>query len=190
MKDPYKLTAAMFGLLTALIVSSCSSSLSYNEAIQKNVSRIEDPERHDDAKFLVDAASYNMLATRMAEAAIKSGYSASLVSLARENFKQHEEMGKEIKKLARKEHIVLPAEMSDEHQRKLAELTSVDRREFDRTYVRLLGDISNDDSEKFSRMATEAKSDEIRAFAARELDIFESHKTQLETVDAELLKTY
>ena len=190
MKNAYKMMAAMFGLLTALVVSSCSSSLSYNEAIQKNISRIEDSERHEDAQFLVEAASYNMLATQMAEAAIKSGYSASLVSLARENYKQHEEMGKEIKRLARKEHIVLPAEMSDEHQRKLAELTSADRREFDRTYIRLLGDISNDDSEKFSRMATEAKSDDIRAFAARELAVFESHKTQLETVDAELLKTY
>jgi hypothetical protein len=39
-------------------------------------------------------------------------------------------------------------------------------------------------------MATKAESEDVRAFAARKLDLFESQKTQLETADAELLKTY
>ncbi|MEX2232620.1 MAG: DUF4142 domain-containing protein [Cyclobacteriaceae bacterium] len=151
---------------------------------------MEDSEKLDDARFLVDAASYNILATRMAEAAVKSGYSASLVTLAKENTEQHEDLGKELKKLARKEDVILPAQMSDEHQRLLSELTSSDRREFDRNYIRIMGDISNEDSQKFSRMATEADSEEVRAFAARKLGLFESYKTDLQTVDAELLRTY
>ena len=191
MKHSYsQIIAGGFVLLSALLLSSCSSNLSYNEALQRNTKKIEDPEKLDDARFLMDAASYNLLATRMAEAAVKSGYSASLVSLAKENLEQHEEMGKDIKKLARKEKAVLPTEMNDEHQKLLAELTSSDRREFDRTYIRILGEISSEDSDRFSQMATEAKSEEIRAFAARQLGMFERHKTQLETVDAELLRTY
>lgn len=188
MKKTYK--SVLASLAIALLMSSCSSSLSYNEALQKNVSRLEDTEKLEDARFLVDAASYNLLAMKLAEEAIKSGYSASVVSMARENLKEHEEMGKELKKLARKEDIVLPAELSSEHQRLLAELSSSDRREFDRTYIRILGDIGQQDGEKFESMATEAKSEEIRAFAARKLDHFESHQNQLQTVDAELLRTY
>jgi predicted outer membrane protein len=191
MKNSYRQFIGLCAvLLSALFMAACSSSLSYNDALQRNVNRVEDTEKLDDARFLVDAASYNILATRMAEEAIKAGYSASLVTLAKQNLEQHEEMGKELKKLARKEDIVLPADMSDEHKRLLSELTSSDRREFDRTYIRILGQISDDDSQKFSRMATEAQSEEVRAFAARKLDLFESHKTQLETVDAELLRTY
>lgn len=177
-------------LVSVALMSSCSSSLSYNEAIQKNTSKVEDPERLDDARFLVDAASYNILATRMAEAAINSGYSASLVSLAKENLEEHEEMGNELKKLARKEDMFLPEEMHSDHERLLAELTSSDRREFDRTYIRILTEVSDQDSQKFSQMATDAESEEIRAFAARKLDLFKSHKDQLQTVDAELLRTY
>ena len=188
MKKSYKSVLAC--LAVALLMSSCSSSLSYNEALQKNVSRLEDTEKLEDARFLVDAASYNLLAMKLAEEAVKSGYSASVVSMARENLKEHEEMGKELKKLARKEDIVLPAELSSEHQRLLAELSSADRREFDRTYIRILSDIGQQDGEKFESMATEAKSEEIRAFAARKLDHFESHQNQLQTVDAELLRTY
>ena len=188
MKNSYKSVLAC--LAVALIMSSCSSSLSYNEALQKNVSRLEDTGRLEDAKFLVDATSYNLLAMKLAEEATKSGYSASVVSMARENLKEHEEMEKELKKLARKEDIILPAEMNGEHQRLLAELTSADRREFDRTYIRILGDIGQQDREKFANMATAAESDDIRAFAARKLDHFESHQNQIQTVDGELLRTY
>jgi len=191
MKNAYhRIIAGLLASLSLIVLGSCSSSLSYNEALKKNTSKIEDPERHDDARFLVEAASYNMLAMQMAEEAVKSGYSASLVSLARENREQHEEMAKELKKLARDENIILPAEMSDEHQKLMAELKSADRSEFDRTYIRILRDINEEDQQQFSQMATDATSEDVRAFAARKLDLFEAHKSQLQTVDAELLRTY
>lgn len=190
MKIQYNRISAICGLLAATVMAGCSSTLSYNEALQKNINRIEDSEKLDDARFLVDAASFNILATRLAEAAAKSGYSASVVNMAKANLEQHEEMQKELSKLARQEDIVLPAEMNDEHARLLAELTSSDRREFDRTYIRILRDISQQDSQKFSRMATEAQSGDIRAFAARKLDMFKGYETELQTVDADLLRTY
>jgi predicted outer membrane protein len=158
--------------------------------MEKNAKRITDPKKLDDARFLVEAASYNMLATKLAEAAIKSAYSASVVRLAKENLEQHEEMGKELKKLARHEDVVLPGQLNEDHEKLLAELTSSDRREFDKTYIRLLKQASQEDSQQFAQMATNAQSDDVRAFAARKLDLFESHENELETVDAELLRTY
>ncbi len=191
MKTQYqRLTAAFCSAACVVLLASCYSSLSYNDAIQKNVSRVDDPDRHDDARFLADAASYNRLATEMAEEAVQSGYSASLVSLAKENLEQHHEMKKELKRLARREDMVLPAEMKEEHQNLLTELKRADRSQFDRTYIRIMSEIAQQDREMFSRMATEGESEEIRAFAATQLGTFDTHKTQLETVDAELLRTY
>ena len=180
----------MICLFTASLLTGCSSSMSYNEAMQRNVTTIEDSEKLEDARFLLDAASYNLLAQGMAETAIESGYSASIVSMARENLDRHEEMQRELRKLARRADIVLPGEPKSEHKRLLAELKAADRREFDRTYIRLLREVSEEDSRKFSNMATEAGNEEIRAFAARKLDLFESYQDQLQTVDAELLQTY
>lgn len=191
MKNQYKKSiVSVLYLIIITLMSACFSSLSYNDALQRNISRIEDPEKQDDARFMVEAASYNILATQLAQEAINSGYSASVVQMARQILEEHEDMAKELKKLARKEDIKLPAEMNSEHQQLLAELQSSDRREFDRTYIRILGDIARDDSQKFERIATEGNSEEIRAFAARKLDHFKSHLNQLETVDAELLRTY
>lgn len=191
MKNPYRTAACLaYSLASAAFLISCSSSLSYNDAVQKNTKNITDPAKLEDARFLVEAASYNMLATKLSEAAIKSAYSASVVRLAKENLEQHVEMGKELKKLARQEDVILPAEMNEQHQKLLAELVSSDRREFDKAYVRILKQASEEGSQRYAEMATNAKSDDIRAFAARKLDLFESHETELETVDAELLKTY
>lgn len=191
MKNEYnRIVAAFCSVALLSLMASCYSSLSYNDAVQKNIRRADNPDMHDDARFIADAASYNLLATALAEEATQKGYSASLVSLAKQNLELHEEMTKKLKRLARKEKMVLPAEMKDDHQRLLAELKDADRRDFDRTYVRIMQDISSDDRDMFSRMATEAKSEEIRGFAATQLGLFDTHKTQLETVDAELLKTY
>jgi len=177
-------------LATAGLLASCYSTLSYNEAMQRNVSKITDSEKLEDARFLLEAASYNILATKMAEAAIESGYSASVVSMARENLGKHVEMERELRRLARREDVVLTAGMNSEHERILAELNTADRREFDRSYIRLLGELSREDRQKFSRMATDANSEHVRSFAARKLDLFESYEREIETVDADLLRTY
>lgn len=185
--NPLSITIAT---IAVAVVTSCSSNLTYNEAMQRNVNKIEDSEKLEDARFLMDASSYNQLAIRMAEAAVETGYSNSLVSMARTNLEEHEDMARELTRLARREKIVLPGELKSEHERILAELTATDRREFDRTYIRLLREVALEDSQKFSAMATDAESEDIRAFAARKLDLFESHQDDLQTVDAELLQTY
>ena len=191
MRNIFKKRMNALGVVViAGMVAACSSSLTYNEAVQKNARKITDPKKLDDARFLVDAASYNILATKLSEAAINSGYSASVVRLAKENKEEQAEMGKELKKLARQEHVVLPAEMNEDHQKLLAQLTASDRREFDRNYIRILREASEDGNHRFEQMATEGESDDVRAFAARELHLFESSESELETVDAELLKTY
>lgn len=158
--------------------------------MQKNVRTIDNSEKLNDARFLIDAASYNILATKMAEAAIESGYAASVVSLAKDNLEAHEEMGQELRKLARKEDITLPGQMNTEHARILSELTSTDRRAFDKAYLHLLREVGEKDRQKFANMATDAYSDDVRAFAARKLDLFEAHRQAIETADAELLRTY
>lgn len=177
-------------MVAVVCIVSCSSSLTYNEALQRNVRKIEDTDKLDDARFLVEAASFNILAREMSELALESGYSATLVSFARENLEEHEELNRELRRLARREKIVLPGEMNEQHQKLFAELKSVDRRQFDRTYVRLLREAAGEDREEFSRMATEAESEDVRAFAARKLDLFDTHDSELETVDAGLLQTY
>lgn len=185
-----KLKNGVILLLLPLLMSACSSSLTFNEAMLKNEKKIEDSAKLADAKFLVEARSYNLLALAITEAAATSGYAASVVSLAKKNQEDHEGMAKELQKLARQEKFVLPAEMNEEHQRLLAELKTADRADFDKEFLRIYKMINEEVNGSFMRMATDAADEDVRAYAARKLDYFKSHGTQFETVDAELMKTY
>ncbi len=181
----------MFGIaLVLLLPSGCDSTLSYSKAVKKNLKNTDNQQRFDDARFVIDAASYNLLATSLAEQASTSGYSAALVSLAKENLEHHRTMRKELKRLARKEKIKLPGEMSDSHQALLNELKTTDKRSFDAAYIRIMNEITEESRNTFSRLATAAESAEIRSFAARELGTFDSHKDRLRTVENGLLRTY
>lgn len=192
MKTLYLNTPSQIFYLIALFafLAACAPSLTYNEALSRNQNKIEDQERLKDATFLVNAKSYNLLATELTEAAMASGYSATVVEFARQNHEEHLEMAKEINKLARQQKIDLPTEMSDAHQVLLSQVSSSGRRDFDRTFIRVLETISEDINEKYNVMATDALNEDVRAFAARKLDMFKSQQSQLELADQELLNTY
>lgn len=177
-------------MIMSALLAGCSQSLTYQDAMRKNEKKIEDSERMQDARFLVDAKSFNLLEAELTEAAMNSGYSATVVALGKQNNEAHLEMNKELDQLARKEKIVLPSTMSDRHQALLFEVTKSDRKDFDKTFVRVAKMVNEENSSKYMAMATDAKDEDVRAFAARKLDKFKSTMTQLEAVDQELLKTY
>ncbi len=187
----HRTIAAVCGIaFAAILLTACDSTLSYKKAVSKNLKNSNDQRRFDDARFVIDAASYNLLATGLAEEASTSGYSAAIVTLAKENLEHHQSMRKELKRLARKEKIKLPGQMSDNHQALLNQLKNTDRRSFDEMYIRIMNDITEESRTTFSQLATAAQSAEIRSFAARELGTFDSHKSRLKTVETELLRTY
>ncbi len=190
MKTPYKpIIAAVCSVACAFLITACGP-LSYEKAVQKNIKRVDNPARLEDARFIADATSFNLLANEMAELATTSGYSAALVSLANENIKRHKDLKKELKRLARKEKLLLPKEMSPKHQALMNELKNTDRRAFDQTYVRILNQIAEEDKEMYTRLATAGVSDEIRSFAAKQLGVFDAHQNRLRAIEAELLRTY
>ena len=58
MKTQYYAIVSSLGCLVILaLAASCTSTLSYNEAMQRNVSKIDDTEKLEDARFLLEAAS-------------------------------------------------------------------------------------------------------------------------------------
>src|SRR5687768_5994351 len=102
-------------LISALFIAGCSGDVSYDEALEENQQEIEDPKTVEDAKFLVEARSLNLLGTKLAQLAADSGYSSVLVDFAAAHLEQHQEMDKDLKDLAREKNLTLPTEMSAAH---------------------------------------------------------------------------
>lgn len=191
MKKNYTTLARMVPVVIILaLAAACSSELTYQEAMRKNRTKIEDIQKLGDAQFLVDARSYNILEKKMAELAMTSGYAADIVNMAKGNLDDHKELEDELEELARKEKIKLPASMDERHLSVYNSLAGLDRAEFDKQYLRTLKQVNEENTNRYLDMATEAHDADVRAFAARHLDVFRSHARKIGDVDQILLSTY
>jgi hypothetical protein len=172
----------------AILLGSCSREVSYTDAIDKN-KKIDDPKMVEDANFLVEAKSINMLEEQLASLAADTAYSAALVELSKNNIKDYDKLDNEIDKLASKKKIKLPTEISGDHMKLYSEISGARHEEFDKDLLKTLRKVNDDNTDKFESMATEAHDDDIRAFSARYLDMLRSQSDRLKAVEDQLLET-
>lgn len=176
-------------LLLVLLVLSCSQELSYNEAMDKNRSKLSQEEL-EDANFLVEMKSANILQEKLTQLAIDTGYASSVVDMARQNITDHEKMNEDLREIASKKKVKLPAMMSQMHQGMYNQVAVSDRDEFDENFMRTLKRINQDINDEFMDQATEANDADVRAFAARNLDMARIHSERIKQVEGRMLSTY
>ena len=175
---------------TMLIFTGCASNLSYQEAMNKNRRSLESMERLEDAEFLVEARSFNLLEKKVNELASQKGYSAELVQYAKAELEEQENLESELNKVSRKEKIKLPSEMKAEHEQLYQDLASTARSDFDARYIDVLEDINDDHSRLFEEQASQANDADVRAFAARKLGMLRANEDELSKVDDQLMQTH
>lgn len=191
MKKIYKMVSkGILLFVTGMMMVSCSQDLSYQEAMNKNERKIEDPGKREDAVFLVEAKSNSLLEKKLTEYASVNGYASAIVNLAKKNLNEVKSLAEGVDGLARKEKIAVP-EMMDEHdQAKYYEVSRAEREDFDKQFIMTMKHVNDDNIQRFVQMATDAKDDDVRAFAARHLDTFKNRALRLDEVEKELLNTY
>lgn len=191
MKAKYQgfLAQIAIALVSALFMAGCSGDVSYEEALDENQQDIEDPKTVEDARFLVEAKSLNLLGIKLAELAADSGYSSALVEFAGAHLEQDENMAEDLKDLARKKNLTLPTEMSAAHESLYYELSSASRKDFDGTYVRIARNINSESKSLYSRHATDANDPDIRAFAARKVGELEANLQEIKKIEEQLIES-
>ncbi len=177
-------------VLIALISIGCSNNLTYQAAMEKNRRNISEISKLEDANFLTEAASYNLLEKQVAELAMERGYSSVLVDLAREKVEEFEDKEKAISKLARKKKIKIPAELKSEHRIILDRLASSAKAEFDSEFISAMEEVNEEHTELYEEKSSQADDADIRAFAARNLDFLRQNANELAKVDDQLMHTH
>jgi putative membrane protein len=172
-----------------VLMVACSREVSYEEALRKNQQEFKDEKKLEDAYFLVAAKSLNMLATELLKLASDSGYSSAVVNFAGRNLEEHRGMDEDVLDIARKAEITLPTEMSSGHQVLFHQVSSAARSEFDRSFVTVMKRINDEITGRYYRNATEAFNPDIRAFAARRLDLLKTHAKSIAAIEEQLLST-
>ena len=80
--------------------------------------------------------------------------------------------------------------MENDDDNSLHDVSKADREDFDKSFVSTMKQVTDDNIQRFVTMATDARDADVRAFAARHLDIFRTQQQKLEEVEKQLLNTY
>jgi putative membrane protein len=139
-----------------------------------------------DAEFMVTTASRGMLDLEMSQIAQRKATSPDVKYLAQSMVAGHSTMQTELKALADKKGIVLPASLGGDQAKQVGELTALNGSSFDRKYLDLLEETHKNSVDDFDDMSDDAYDGDIRAFAAKFLPALKTHREAIDKA-AELL---
>ncbi|WP_224997238.1 DUF4142 domain-containing protein [Cesiribacter sp. SM1] len=180
------LIITFFSLVFAF--QSCApTNLTYHEAQQRNLRKLDTEAQRTDSDFLVEAANYNLLFIDISNRAMQEGYARVVTDFANNANTEYRRMHDDLKKLAKDKKMSLPTTMSDRLQQTSRELVTSDRRAFDKGYLNTMESLHENAIRLYEDAAIRANDSDIRAFAAAKLDLIRANERRADELENQLL---
>jgi putative membrane protein len=138
-----------------------------------------------DAEFVKLAADAGMLEVELGKHASAHGASADVRAFGKKMVEDHTKAANELKTVAAKEGLAVPAEMSGDHRKEVADLSAKRGTEFDEDYIDDMVEGHEHVVEAFRAQAKEGKT-AIDLWAAKTLPTLEGHLAQAKAIDQKL----
>ena len=126
--------------------------------------------------FISDAATGGVMEVKLGELAKTNAASKAVKDFAAMMVRDHSKANDELKEIAVKNNVTIPATLPDKYQKHIDDLSKKNGAEFDKDYISLMVDDHEDDIKMFERCAK--KDDEkadVKAFAAKTLPTLYKH---------------
>lgn len=138
-----------------------------------------------DQAFFNKAAGAGLAEVAAGQLAESQGSSDDVKSFGRQMVRDHGKANDEMKQLAAKKGVTLPATPDQDHQKTLDELKQKEGGDFDKAYVKSQ---VKDHKEAVSLFGTAAKSKDpdIAAFAGKTLMVLKEHQTMIKAIDGKM----
>lgn len=137
----------------------------------------------DDGDFAVKAANGGMLEMEVARLAREKAQSSDVKEFAAMIMTDHQKANDELKALAARKNITLPARLGEDEQKHVDELAKLSGAEFDKKYVDLMVEDHEDDVKLFKEAADDSDDADLKAFAAKQLPTLQKHLERITTID-------
>ena len=130
----------------------------------------------DNAEFLTDAAGGGMLEVQLGQLAKTNAASKAVKDFGAMMVRDHSNANAQLKTLASKKNVALPATLPDKLQKHVDDLSKKTGADFDKDYINLMVDDHQDDIKMFEKCAKSDKEDaDIKTFAAKTLPTLYKH---------------
>jgi len=137
----------------------------------------------DDAMFVKIAASGGMAEVELGKVGSEKGKSSDVKQFADRLVKDHTKANEELKAAAKAAGIEVPAKIDEKHQKHVEMFRNYKGENFDRDYAKHMVKDHEEDVALFTRASKEAKSQELKDFAAKTLPTLQEHLEMAKKLD-------
>jgi putative membrane protein len=179
-------------LILALFSMICCSTLTVNaqekdpvkSANAKNEEKADKALVNDDvAEFLVKTADARMMGSKEGQLAVEKGTQSSIKEYGNLMIRDQAVLMAEVKKLAIKKNISLPAGISDKKEDGREDLSEKSGQDFDEKFIKMMI-IDHERDIKLFKKAIEYPDQVVAAFAKKYLPMIEEHLTRIKSIKA------
>lgn len=135
--------------------------------------------------FMTEAAQGGMAEVELGKLALKNAENAEVKKFAQMMIDDHGKANTELKVLAAKKNVTLPADMGS-HKSDYDSLSKVKGADFDADYVDGMVEDHEDDVEAFEKQANSSSDPDVKAFAAKTLPTLKKHLEAIKAIQAKM----
>lgn len=129
----------------------------------------------NETEFLVEALSGGMMEVELGNLAQQKSSNNDIKEFGKMMSTDHTNANNAIQSVASMKSVTTPTSMSEDHMKMVNDLRTKTGREFDKDYISMMVNDHKKDVDKFEKMSTDAKDDDVRAMAAKILPTLRMH---------------
>lgn len=128
-----------------------------------------------DKGFVDKAAAGGMAEVKLSRLAMDKGQSPEVKQFARKMVEDHTKANMELKQIAEKKSLNVPATMDDKHQKIYDKLVKLEGTDFDKQYMQAMADDHDDTIKLFKDQSENGQDPELKSFAMKTLPTLQKH---------------
>jgi putative membrane protein len=137
----------------------------------------------DDAKdFSKEAAQGGMMEVQLGNLAMKNGGTQAVKDFGKMMVDDHTKINDQMKDLASKKNVDLPATVSDDQQKDIDKLSKKTGKEFDKDYVSMMVKDHKDDIDAFKKAQDKISDNDYKTFISNALPTLQKHLDAIEAI--------
>src|SRR4030095_2299445 len=142
--------------------------------------------RHDDATFAADAAQSNTAEIALGRLAAQKAKNPEVKKFTQRLIADHSKALAELKQIATRKNITLPADVKPEQKQTHDRLSSLSGAEFDREFMTVMVEGHQKSATNFQAEANNGTDPDLKALAAKILPIIQEHLRMAREISGKL----
>lgn len=179
----------LYAAAALFLLSGCGADDSIEQAAAQSVEQFEAAGvqgMENDALFVAEASSANMLQMRLGDLALERAVSPEVKEMAQEMRTGHSRVMEDLQNIAVQGEFVVPNELGRSHQKVYDQVSSETGIGFDLAYIKRTREEHRQLLKRYEDIAENARVMEVKQFASKQLPLLRQHLQKAEELEDRL----